>query len=254
MPVNARRIGTAPAQSARDHAPGRPLGGAPAARQRVGVGAEGIDEMQLGVRPERLAQRQRRGALVDADLDHAPRALRRLQQHARVLLGVHRPRRDQTRADRQRAQAHIVAQAFRRQTTQACGEAHRHETDQREVRAAPARGSILTAGERHDFVGAHLGGASRASEPRSPYPRSCERAPSERPRSSSSKSTSLPGLIPSCFRTSCGIVTWPLLVTRIARSYHRTKQCILSTSSHTDRAGQALWHLRLRRPAPPRRP
>ena len=81
VPVNIRRIGTAPALSARDRAPGGPLGGAPTGWQCVRMMAERVDEMQLRVGSERAAESDRGGALVHPDLDHAPCPRRRLQQY-----------------------------------------------------------------------------------------------------------------------------------------------------------------------------
>ena len=117
MPAHARSRRAAAARRARQHAPGGPLGGAPPSRQRVGVPAEGIDQMKLRVRAERLVQRERRSALVDTDLDDPVRTRHRIQEHPRILGRVHRARRDQPESDRQCPQAHVVAQARRREAT-----------------------------------------------------------------------------------------------------------------------------------------
>ena len=139
------------ALSAREDAPGRPLGGAPSAGQRVGMGAEGIDQMQLGVRPERLAQRQRRGALVDPDLDHPlarlappPAAPARPAAECIVRGGI------SPSADRQRAQAHVVAQAHRASDDAGCGEdetSRAHPTRSRRPQTAETCSSSATLNE-----------------------------------------------------------------------------------------------------------
>ena len=91
--------------------------------------SERIDEVQLRVRAQRFAQDDRRGALVHPDLDHPPRPRRRSEQDGGILGGVHRTRRDQSTSDRQRAQANVVAQANRGQTTQTGGQnGHRERT------------------------------------------------------------------------------------------------------------------------------
>ena len=86
------------------------------------MAAEGVDQVQLRVRAQCLAQGERRGPLIHPDLDHPPRGPRHLQQYRGVLGGVHRARRDQAHADRERAQTHVVAQAIGRQTAQAGGQ------------------------------------------------------------------------------------------------------------------------------------
>ncbi len=112
---------TSAAHRARQHAAGGPLGGTPPARQRVRVATEGVDQMQFRVRAEHVAQRDRRGALVHADLDHPARARHRVQEHPGILGGMHRARRDQAKPDRQRPQAHVVAQAGGREAAHGRG-------------------------------------------------------------------------------------------------------------------------------------
>ena len=77
----------APARRARDDAARVAHSVAPQpARQRSGVVAERVDQVQLGAGLEHVAEHDGRRALVDADLDDAParRAAARAQ-HARVL-------------------------------------------------------------------------------------------------------------------------------------------------------------------------
>ena len=77
--------------------------------------AEGVDEVQLGAGLEDLAEQHGRRALVDADLDDALAPGGDRAQQARVLLGVHRARGDQARADEHGAEADVVAQAVGRE-------------------------------------------------------------------------------------------------------------------------------------------
>lgn len=121
MPVHGDSTRATTAQSAGDGASGRPLGGAPAGGQRVGMATEGIDQVQLRTGGQPLTQDDRGGPLVHPDLDHATRPASRVQQHGGVLGGVHGARWDQPGTDRERAQTHVVAQAFGSETTQAGG-------------------------------------------------------------------------------------------------------------------------------------
>ena len=118
VPMDRRTTRPEAAPGAREQPARGALARPPASRQRVGVAAEGIDQVQLRVRPERALQGERGGALVDADLHDAPGALGCIEQHPRVVGRVHRARWDQPEADGERAQAHVVAQARRRQRAQ----------------------------------------------------------------------------------------------------------------------------------------
>jgi hypothetical protein len=82
--------------------------------------------VQLGPGRKRLHGGDRGGALVDADLDRAPRGARELDEQRRLGRRVHRARRDQARAERQRAHTRVVLEAARSEAAQALGEEGAH--------------------------------------------------------------------------------------------------------------------------------
>ena len=113
VPLHARRARTG--GGARDDAPGGALGRGPAGTQRAGLVAERVDQMQRRVGTERVQHDERRRALVDADLHDLLAPAGKRGQQPRLARRVHRPRRDQARADGHRAQTRIVADAIGRE-------------------------------------------------------------------------------------------------------------------------------------------
>jgi hypothetical protein len=71
--------------------------------------------MELGVRPERAGEDDRRGPLIDTKLDDSSCALGETRERSTFGVRVHRPRRDQAGAERDRAQARVVAELVGRQ-------------------------------------------------------------------------------------------------------------------------------------------
>ena len=56
--------------------------------------------MQLGIGPQDVAEGDRRGAFIHADLDDAPRPGGVAAKQVRLCVGVHRPGRDEPGGER----------------------------------------------------------------------------------------------------------------------------------------------------------
>jgi len=84
--------------------------------------AERVDQVQLGAGRKRAHRGHRRGALVNADLDRTARFAGELDEQRSLRRRVHRARRDQARAERERAQARVVLEPGRGEAAQALRE------------------------------------------------------------------------------------------------------------------------------------
>ena len=120
VPAQLRPVGMA--RRAADRALGGALDPAPARAQ--GVLDVGVHEVKRGSGGHRLDELDRRRALVDAHLDHAVPRRRQAAQQRRLPFGVHRPRRDQPRTQRQSAQPRRVPQRRGREPAQRRRQGH----------------------------------------------------------------------------------------------------------------------------------
>jgi hypothetical protein len=82
------------------------------------VVAERVDEVQLLIGPHDPGEDDGRATLVHADLHHAGGIPAEPAQEVGLGVGVHGAWRDESAADREGAQARVVAQTVRRQTSQ----------------------------------------------------------------------------------------------------------------------------------------
>ena len=117
------RARAAPAPGAADDPARGALHRGPAGQQRR-VGAERVDQVQRGVARQRLDEDDRRGALVDADLDRGPPVARQLGEQRGLGRAVHGPRRHEPTADGERAQAHRIAQPVGGEPAHGLGQRH----------------------------------------------------------------------------------------------------------------------------------
>jgi len=99
--------------------------GPPSLPKRRSAGEEWVNEMKLGSRSERSAQDQRRGALVDAELDDPPSTRCQAREDRHLCCRVHRTGRNQPDRQGKRAKPRIVAKQVRSKPTQRPRSRHR---------------------------------------------------------------------------------------------------------------------------------
>ena len=94
------------------------------AGQQGRAGAEGVDEVQGGMARQGVDEDDRRGALVDADLDRGAPVARELREQRGLGRAVHGPRRHESAADGEGAKADRIPQSVGGEPAHHLGQRH----------------------------------------------------------------------------------------------------------------------------------